>query len=354
MARKRISAAECPRYKNERLNRGIMIRKTKIAGIGHYVPERIVTNKDLEKLMDTTDEWIIARTGIHERRWVDSRIGTSDLAVKAAERALEMANISAIDIDLIIFATISSDYKFPGSAVQIQDKMGMDTIGAFDIKAACSAFVYGLSIGDQYVKTGQADNVLVIGAEIQSTGIDVSTKGRDMAILFGDGAGAAILQPSNGNSEILSTHIHSQGKYLKELWGEVPSSIQSPRITKEMIDEGRHFPQMNGREVFRNAVTRFPEVIKEALDKNNLTVDDVKMFIPHQANLRITQSVAKRLGVEMDRMYSNIERYGNTTAASIPIALAEAHQEGKIQIDDIVILAAFGAGFTWASAAIRW
>ncbi|MCK4903691.1 MAG: beta-ketoacyl-ACP synthase 3, partial [Candidatus Marinimicrobia bacterium] len=257
------------------------MRKTKISGIGYYVPERIVTNKDLEKLMDTSDEWIIARTGIHERRWVDSGIGTSDLAVKAIEKALEMASVSAKDIDLVICATLTSDYHFPGSAVQVQDKMGMNTIGAFDIKAACSAFVYGLSIGDQYVKTGQADNVLVIGAEVQSTGIDISTKGRDMAVLFGDGAGAAVLQPSNDDSEILSTHIHSQGKYLKELWVEAPTSIASPCLTKEMIDEGRHFPQMNGREVFRNAVTRFPEVIKEALNKNNLTVDDINMFIPH-------------------------------------------------------------------------
>ncbi|MCK4903281.1 MAG: ketoacyl-ACP synthase III [Candidatus Marinimicrobia bacterium] len=330
------------------------MRKTKIAGIGYYVPERIVTNKDLEKFMDTSDEWIISRTGIQERRWVDSGIGTSDLAVKATEKALEMAKVSAKDIDLVICATLTSDYHFPGSAVQIQDKMGMDTIGAFDIKAACSAFVYGLSIGDQFVKTGQADNVLVIGAEIQSTGLDLSTKGRDMAVLFGDGAGAVVLHPSNGSSEILSTHIHSQGKHLKDLWVEVPASIESPCLTKEMIEEGRHYPQMNGREVFRNAVVRFPEVIMQALNKNNLTVDDVNMFIPHQANLRITQSVAKRLGVGMDRMYSNIERYGNTTGASIPIALAEAHHEGKIKKDDIVILAAFGSGFTWASAAIRW
>jgi len=330
------------------------MRKTKISGIGYYVPERIVTNKDLEKFMDTSDEWIVTRTGIHERRWVDSRIGTSDLAVKAAEKALDMAKVLAKDIDLVIFATLTSDYYFPGSAVQVQDKMGMDTIGAFDIKAACSAFVYGLSIGDQFVKTGQADNVLVIGAEVQSTGLDLSTNGRDMAVLFGDGAGAAVLQPSNCSSEILSTHIHSQGKYLKDLWIEVPTSIESPYLTKEMIDEGRHYPQMNGREVFRNAITRFPEVIKEALIKNNLDVDDVDIFIPHQANLRITQSVAKRLGVGMDRMYSNIERYGNTTGASIPIALAEAHQAGRIKKDDIVILAAFGSGFTWASAAIRW
>ncbi|MEE9571882.1 MAG: beta-ketoacyl-ACP synthase III [Candidatus Neomarinimicrobiota bacterium] len=330
------------------------MRKTKIAGIGYYVPERIVTNRDLEKLMDTSDEWIVARTGIHERRWVNSSTGTSDLAVKAVEKALDMAKASAKDIDLVIFATLTSDYNFPGSAVQIQDKFGMNTIGALDIKAACSAFVYGLSIGDQYVKTGQADNVLVIGAEVQSSALDLSTNGRDIAVLFGDGAGAAVLQPSNDNSQILSTHLHSQGKYLKDLWIEVPTSLGSTYLTKEMIDEGRHYPQMNGREVFRNAVKRFPEVIKEALNKNNLTINDVSMFIPHQANLRITQSVAKRLGVGMDRMYSNIERYGNTTGASIPIALAEAYQNGKIKKDDIIILAAFGSGFTWASAAIRW
>ncbi len=330
------------------------MKKTKISGIGYFVPEHIVTNKDLEKLMDTNEEWIVTRTGIQERHWVDSRIGTSDLAVNAVQKALAMAEISAKEIDLIVFGTLTSDYNFPGSAVQIQDKMGMDTIGAFDIKAACSAFVYGLSIGDQFIKTGQAQNVLVIGAEIQSTGIDISTKGRDMAVLFGDGAGAAVLQPSDDNSQILSTHIHSQGKYLKELWAEIPTSIQSPCISKEMIDEGRQFPQMNGREVFRNAVKRFPEVINEALDKNNLSIDDVSLIIPHQANLRITKSVAKRLGVGMERVYSNIEKYGNTTAASIPIALAEAYQEGKIKKDDIIILAAFGSGFTWASAAIRW
>lgn len=330
------------------------MRKSKIAGVGHYVPDNVVTNKDLEKLMDTTDEWIVTRTGIHERRWVNKRIGTSDLAIKASEKAIEMAKLKPSDIDLVIFATLTSDYNFPGSAVQIQDKMGMDTIGAFDIKAACSAFLYGLSIGDQFVKTGQANNVLVIGAEIQSTGIDITTRGRDMAVLFGDGAGAVVLQSSDGESAILSTHIHSQGKYLKELWAELPTSIENPCMSNEMLDAGRQYPQMNGREVFRNAIVRFPEVIKEALDANNYQVEDVNIFIPHQANLRITQSVAQRLGVGMDKMYSNIERYGNTTGASIPIALSEAYQEGKIKDGDLVILAAFGSGFTWASAAIRW
>lgn len=330
------------------------MRKTKIAGIGHYVPENIVTNKDLEKLMDTTDEWIVTRTGIHERRWVNEPTGSSDLALKASEKAIAKAGLVPKDIDLVIFGTLTSDYHFPGSAVLIQDKMGMNTIGAFDIKAACSAFIYALSIGDQFVKTGQADNVLVVGAEIQSTGIDVTTRGRDMAVLFGDGAGAVVLQPSDGDKAILSTHIHSQGKYAKELWAELPTPIENPPMSHEMLDAGRQYPQMNGREVFKNAVVRFPEVIMEALNTNNLKVEDVDLFIPHQANLRITQSVAKRLGVGMDKMYSNIEKYGNTTGASIPIALAEAHKEGKVKDGDLVILAAFGSGFTWASAAIRW
>jgi 3-oxoacyl-[acyl-carrier-protein] synthase-3 len=330
------------------------MRKSKIAGIGYYVPDNVVTNKDLEKLMETTDEWIVTRTGIHERRWVNEKIGTSDLAVRASEKAITMAGLTPKDIDLVIFATLTSDYNFPGSAVQIQDKMGMNTIGAFDIKAACSAFIYGLSIGDQFVKTGKANNVLVIGAEIQSTGIDVSTEGRDMAVLFGDGAGAAVLQPSDSESAILSTHIHSQGKFAKYLWAELPTPIENPCMSHELLDEGRQYPKMKGREVFKNAIVRFPEVIMEALNTNNLTIDDVNLIVPHQANLRITQMVAKRLGISMGRMYSNIERYGNTTGASIPIAMSEAYHEGKIKDGDLVILAAFGSGFTWASAAIRW
>ena len=304
--------------------------------------------------MDTTDEWIVTRTGIHERRWVKEKTGSSDLAVKASEKAIAMAGLEPKDIDLVIFGTLTSDYHFPGSAVLVQDKMGMENIGAFDIKAACSAFIYALSIGDQFIKTGQAENILVIGAEIQSTGIDVSTRGRDMAVLFGDGAGAVVLQPSDGDKAILSTHIHSQGKYAQELWVEVPTPLENPPMSHELLDAGRQFPKMNGREVFKNAVLRFPEVITEALIANNLKVEDVDLFIPHQANLRITQSVAKRLGVGMDKMYSNIEKYGNTTGASIPIALAEAHQAGIIKDGDLLILAAFGSGFTWASAAIRW
>ncbi len=330
------------------------MNKTKITGIGHFVPERVVTNFDLEKQMDTTNDWIIERTGIEERRWVEPGVGTSDLAVEASKRALAMSGLKPKDVDLIIFATLTSDYAFPGSSALVQKKLGMDHIGAFDITVACSAFIYGISIGDQFIKTGQAEIVLVIGAEIQSTGLDASTAGRDMAVLFGDGAGAAILQKSDSESEILSTHLHVDGNFHKELWAEVPTALENPRISKELLDAGRHYPRMNGREVFRNAVTRFPQVINEALDANGLSIADVALVIPHQANLRITQMVAKRLKIGMDQVYSNIHRYGNTTAASIPIAMSEAYSEGLFKKGDIIILAAFGAGFTWASAAIRW
>lgn len=330
------------------------MRTTKIAGVGHYVPEKVITNFDLEKLMDTSNEWIIERTGIQERRYIEDDTGASDLGVEAAKNAMKMANVEPEDIDLIIFATITSDYFFPGSSAQVQEKLGMGHIGAFDIKVACSGFIYGLSIADQFIKTGEFDNVLLIGAEVQSTALAFDTEHRDMSVLFGDGAGAVILQPSNTDSKILSTHLHIDGKYVKELWTEAPASRFNPRISKQMLDEGRQYPFMNGREVFRNAIVKFPAVIKEAMKANNLSIDDVKLIIPHQANYRISQAVAKRLGVGMEKVYSNIHRYGNTTAASIPIAMSEALSKGKFEEGDIIILAAFGAGFSWASSAIRW
>ncbi len=328
--------------------------RSNIIGMGYAVPDRVVTNSDLEKIMDTTDEWIVTRSGIQERHWVEDGTGTSDLAEAASRKAMKMASVSPEEIDLVIVATLTSDYFFPGVGNQLQEKLGLRNIGTFDIKVACSAFIYGLSIGDQFIKTGQHNTVLVVGAEVQSTALDLSTEGRDISVLFGDGAGAVILRREEGESGILSTHLHSQGRYLKELWCEAPASRFNPRISKEMIDERRHLPYMNGREVFRNAVKRFPEVINEALDANHLDLEDVKLIIPHQANLRISQAVGKRLGTAPGVVYSNIHKYGNTTGASIPIALTEAYQEGKITKGDFVILAAFGAGFTWASAAIRW
>ena len=330
------------------------LQKTAIAGVGFHVPDRIIKNSDLEQWMDTSDEWITERSGIKERRWIENEGGASSLAIQAAKNAMNDAEVTPDEIDLVICATITSDYFFPGISAQVQDALGLNHVGAFDIKAACPAFVYALSVGDQYIKTGHSKTVLVIGAEVQSTALDISTKGRDIAVLFGDGAGAAILKQSENEGAILSTHLQTEGKYLKELWCEGPASKFNPRISKEMLDEGRQYPFMNGREVFKNAVRRFPQVIHEAMNANQLTIDDVAQIIPHQANLRISQAVAKRMKISMDKVYSNIHKYGNTTAASIPIALTEARNEGKFSRGDHIILAAFGAGFRWASAAIKW
>lgn len=330
------------------------MRRARIAGVGHYVPERVVTNADLEKLMDTSDEWIVERTGIKERRFADPDAGASDLGVKAAQQAMDQAGVSPREVDQIIFATLSSDYFFPGSAVQIQDKLGMENVGAFDVRAACSGFLYGLSIADQFIKSGMHDTILLIGAEVQSAALKLDTEHRDLAVLFGDGAGAVIVQASSNDSGILSTHLHSEGKHLKNLWLPAPGSRFKPWLSDEILAQNLHMPYMNGREVFRHAITRFPEVIQEAIKHNGLTMDDVKLIIPHQANYRISHAVAKKLGVEMDRVFSNIHAYGNTTAASIPIALSEALAQQKFSEGDTIILAAFGSGFTWASAAIRW
>lgn len=330
------------------------MKRTKITGVGYAVPERVVTNADLEKMMDTSDEWITDRSGIKERHHVDESTSASDLAIDASAIALDSAGLNPDDVDLIIFCTISSDYFFPGGAVQVQEKMGMRNIGAFDLRAACSGFVYGLSVADQFIQTGAHETVLLIGAEVQSVALEFDTEHRDMAVLFGDGAGAVILQPSEDESGVLSTHLHSEGKHLQDLWLPAPGSKYKPFMSKKLIDDGLHTPSMNGREVFKNAVTRFPEVIHEALEHNGLSMDDVALVIPHQANLRISQAVAKRLGVGMDKIYSNIHKYGNTTAASIPIAMSEALEEGRFGPGDNIILAAFGAGFTWGSAAIRW
>ena len=327
--------------------------KSKIIGMGYSVPENIISNNDLSKIMDTSDDWIQSRSGIKERRWATNDVSTSDLALEASRAAIKNSKINPSDIDMIIVGTLSSDYFFPGVSAQLQEKLNLKTIGAFDIKAACSAFIYSISIADQFIKTGAANTVLVVGAETQTKLIEKSTKGRDVAVLFGDGAGAALLSRSNSKSSILSTHLHSDGKHLKSLWMEAPGTSKDSWVNGS-IDLSKFTPKMNGREVFRNAVTRFPEVINEALDANDLDINDIKFIIPHQANYRISEAIAKKLNIKMDKVISNIHKYGNTTAASIPIALAEALESNKISKGDIIILAAFGAGFTWASAAIRW
>ena len=326
-----------------------------ISGTGFFLPPRIVTNDELSSYMDTTDEWIQERTGIKERRYVEKGVGPSDLAIPATEQALKAAGLKVSDIDFIIFATSTPDFYAPGSGCIIQEKMGFNEIGALDIRVQCSGFIYGLSIAEQYIRTGNFKNILLIGAEVQSTAMNLTDEGRDTAIIFGDGSGAAIISATEENKGILSTHMHSEGKYLKELWLEAPASNAGhPRITREVLDEGKQYLKMNGKEVFRHAITRFPEVINEALEANNLTSENINLLIPHQANLRITQMVQKRLGLSNDQVFSNIHKYGNTTAATIPIALAEAFNEGRIKEGDILVLAAFGAGFTWASAIMKW
>jgi 3-oxoacyl-[acyl-carrier-protein] synthase-3 len=326
-----------------------------IAGVGHYLPERVVTNYDLEKLMDTSDEWIRERTGIDERRWVREGETVSGLAYQATQMALERASLQPHDIDFIIFACMEADYEFPGGGCFLQEKLEIPGVPALDIRNQCSGFLYGLAIADQFIRMGTYKTILLIGSEIQSTSLDLTTRGRDMAVLFGDGAGAAILTASEDNNRgILTFCLHADGRYTKKLWGECPSVINHPRITADMLETERIYPQMDGRYVFKHAVTKFPEVIHEALQKTGYTMDDVALVVPHQANLRITEAVAQRLGIGMDKMYSNIHKYGNTTAATIPICLSEAWGEGRIKPGDLVALASFGSGFTWASALVRW
>jgi 3-oxoacyl-[acyl-carrier-protein] synthase-3 len=330
------------------------MRGARILGTGRALPPRVVTNADLTKLMDTTEEWIVQRTGIRERRFVDPGTGSSALGAEAARAAVSRAGISLSDIDFLVFATLTPDYFFPGGGVFVQETLGLPTIGALDVRTQCTGFLYGMSVAEAYVKGGFFDHVLVIGSEVQSTGLDMSTAGRDVSVIFGDGAGAVVVGPAGEGKGILSSHLHAEGKYAKDLMCEAPSSIEHPRISHEMLSAGRHLPRMNGRYVFTHAVRRFPEVIREALAANGMSMADLSLVIPHQANLRITQAVAGALGVPEGRVYSNIERYGNTTAASIPIALDECVEQGRIRDGDLVCLAAFGSGFTWGATLIRW
>ncbi|RDV13922.1 ketoacyl-ACP synthase III [Pontibacter diazotrophicus] len=332
------------------------MRNSKIAGVGHYVPENVVTNKDLEKIMDTSDEWIRERTGIVERRYFQEGIDTTaNMGAEAARRALKNAGVEAEDIDMIVFATLSPDYIFPGSGVLMQRELGLKEIPALDVRNQCSGFIYALSVGDQFIKTGMYNKVLVVGAEIHSSGLDFSTRGRGVSVIFGDGAGAVVLTPAESNDKgILSTHLHADGEFAEELAVLAPDTNKKERLTHEMIDSGAIYPYMNGNTVFKHAVTRFPEVIEEALKKNGYKPEDIDMLVPHQANLRITSYIQQKMGLPSEKVMSNIHKYGNTTAASVPIALSEAVEEGRIKDGDLVCLAAFGSGFTWASALIRW
>lgn len=331
---------------------------SKIIGLGKYLPENVVTNDDLSKIMDTNDAWIQERTGIQERRWIKE--GTEDtsavMGAKAAKIAIERSGLTKDDIDFIVFATLSPDFYFPGCGVQIQDMLDMPTIGALDVRNQCSGFVYAISVADQFIKTGMYKNILVIGAEYHSNGLDKTTRGRGVSVIFGDGAGACVLSREEDNNKgILSTHLHSQGKYADKLIVESPSIAHwVPELKEAGDDDTSYFPYMDGQFVFKNAVVRFSEVIMEGLAKNNMQKEDIDMLIPHQANLRIAQFIQKKFGLSDDRVFNNIQKYGNTTAASVIIALTEAWEEGKIKEGDNIVLAAFGSGFTWASAIIKW
>ena len=332
---------------------------SKITGLGFYVPDNVVTNDDLAKIMDTNDEWIQERTGIKERRHIKrGEDTTTSMGVKAAKIAIERSGVSNDEIDFIVFATISPDYYFPGPGVALQKELGLKTIGALDIRNQCSGFIYALSIADQYIKTGMYKNILVVASELQSLGLDMSDRGRGVSVIFGDGAGAAMISREEDVTKgILSTHLHSEGEHAKELAVLAPG--MGGRWVTEIIadndpNDESYFPYMNGQFVFKNAVVRFSEVIHEGLAANNLQVSDIDMLIPHQANLRISQFIQKKFGLSDDQVFNNIQKYGNTTAASIPIALTEAWELGKIKSGDVVVLAAFGSGFTWASAVIKW
>lgn len=332
--------------------------QSKISGLGFYVPDNIVTNEDLSKIMETNDEWIQERTGIQERRHiVRGQDTTTSMGVKAAKIAIERSGVSNDDIDFIVFATISPDYYFPGPGVELQKQLGLKTIGALDVRNQCSGFIYALSVADQFIKTGMYKNILVVASEVQSLGLDMTTRGRGVSVIFGDGAGAVVLTQSDDESGILSTHLHSEGEHAKELAVIAPGMggrWVTDILAENNPDDESYFPYMNGQFVFKHAVVRFSEVINEGLQANNLTVSDIDLLIPHQANLRISQFIQKKFGLNDDQVFNNIQKYGNTTAASIPIALTEAWEQGKIKKGDNVVLAAFGSGFTWASAIIKW
>ena len=332
-----------------------MMKNSKIIGVGHYVPENIVTNDDLSKFMDTYDEWITERTGIKERRWVSEGQTISELAYNATVKALKMAKMEASELDFIVFASLGSDFEFPGGGCFLNEKLGIPGVPAIDIRNQCSGFVYGLTMADQFIKTGMYKNILIVASEIQSNSLNLTNEGRDTTIIFGDGAGAVVLTATEESGKgILGSKLHTDGRYTKELCLELPNINQKPRISEEMLKSDKIYPYMNGRFVFKHAVVKFPGVIKEVLDKTGIKPEDVDVVIPHQANLRITEAVSKRLGIGMDKFVSNIHKYGNTTAASIPIALSEAFEEGRIKENDIICLAAFGSGFTWGAMMIRW
>ncbi len=334
------------------------MKRTVLSGAGHYLPPRIVTNDDLAKMMTTSDEWIVQRTGIKQRHYAEDGVGASDLGVEASKMALDRAGMKASEVDFIIFATLTPDITFPGSGVLLQDKLGCGQIPALDVRNQCSGFLYGLQVADTMIRAGQYKKVLLVGAEVHSTGMEFNDRGRDVTVLFGDGAGAVVLTGEDGKGTtddrgVLFTKVASDGAGAKDLWVVAPQSKRNPRITKEMLDEGLHYPAMNGKTVFKWATEKMPEVANDAFAATHLTVADLKWFVPHQANLRINELVARRLAIPDEKCWNNIVRYGNTTAATIPIGLSELQAEGKLKKGDLVLMTAFGSGFTWGSGLMR-
>jgi 3-oxoacyl-[acyl-carrier-protein] synthase-3 len=328
--------------------------RAKILSVGRYLPERRVTNFDLANMFETSDEWIQQRTGIVERRYADEGVFCSDLALEASKDCLKNAGMKPQDIDFIIFATLSPDHHFPGTGVYLQRKLGITDIGCLDIRNQCTGFIYSLAVADAFVRMGMYKRILVVGSEVHSSALHYTKEGRDVAVLFGDGAGAVLVGPSDGSSGIMSSHLHADGRYAEILMLEIFNISKKPYITHQTLDEGKQYPKMVGREVFKMAVTKIPEVVNEALKANNLKVEDIDIFLPHQANLRINQFAAQQLGVPEEKFFSNIQRYGNTTAGSLPIALSEALEQGLIREGSLIMMVAFGSGFTWGANIIRW
>jgi 3-oxoacyl-[acyl-carrier-protein] synthase-3 len=334
------------------------MKYSRILGLGSHVPERVVKNDDLKAFMDTSDEWIRQRTGIEERRWVDlqSDTGCSDLALEATKKALLNAKLDKSELDCIVFATLSPDHDFPGSGCFLQAKLGTPGIPAIDIRQQCTGFIYGVSIADAFIRAGSYKRILVVGAEVHSKGLDKTTRGRDVSVLFGDGAGAVVMGPSDDEKgpRIFSTHLHADGAFAKELWLALPGMAhKGDRLTPDLLN-GDEFPKMNGKAVFIHATKRMPEAVQEALNANHLKVSDIDLFVFHQANLRINEMVAKQLGIPEEKVFNTIQKFGNTTAATIPIGLDEAVKTGKLKPGMLVASAAFGSGFTWASTVFRW
>ncbi len=331
------------------------MQRTRFLGTGFAVPERVVTNDELSQLMDTTDEWIRTRTGIQERHWVTEGETGTELGLRASQRALEMAGVEPGEIDAIVYATSSPDHFAPGNGVYLQRLLGIGTVPALDLRAQCSGFIYALSVADAWIRSGQYRRVLVVGSEIQSTGLEVSSAGRHVAVIFADGAGAVVLGPAEGDDGgILGFDLHSEGAYAEKLWVDAPGSMYHPRVSSKDIEAGRQYLEMDGREVFRHAVVRMPESVRAVLAATNHGVEQIDLLLAHQANLRISEAMQKELGLRDDQVYNNIMYYGNTTAATIPIALDECVRSGRVKRGDLVVMTAFGSGFMWGSAAVRW